>query len=94
MSKNLVDNANRRNKMPTTANTTMKAITPQTLSLIGFAASEWAGERINGSRHRSRYRQLIAAGLELHTNADLYAAAPRLEAALRQVINHARRAVR
>lgn len=72
----------------------MKAITPQTLSLIGFAASEWAGERINGSRHRRQYRQLIAAGLQLHSNADLYAAAPRLEAALRQVLHHARRAVR
>lgn len=71
----------------------MNRITPRTLSLIGFAASEWEGERINGSRHRRQYRQLIAAGLQLHTNANLYAAAPRLDAALRQVINHARKAV-
>lgn len=72
----------------------MNRISPRTLSLIGFAASEWAGERINGSRHRRQYRQLIAAGLQLHTNADLYAAAPKLKAALRQVLRHARRAVR
>lgn len=71
----------------------MNRISPRTLSLVGFAASEWAGERLNGSRHRRQYRQLIAAGLELHTNAGLYAAAPRLDAALRQVINHARKAV-
>ena len=72
----------------------MNRLNPRTLSLVGFAASEWAGERINGSRHRRQYRQLIAAGLELHSNADLYAAAPKLEAALRRVIDHARRAVR
>ena len=72
----------------------MNRLSPRTLSLVGFAASEWAGERLNGSRHRKQYRQLVAAGLQLHTNADLYAAAPKLEAALRRVISHARRVVR
>lgn len=72
----------------------MRPISARTLSLVGFAASEWASERINGSRHRRRYRQLITAGLHLHEHGELYAAAPRLEAALHQVIDHARRAVR
>lgn len=72
----------------------MKPISARTISLIGFAASEWASQQINGSRHRRRYRQLITAGLHLHEHGELYAAAPRLEAALHQVIDHARRAVR
>ena len=72
----------------------MNRISARTLSLVGFAASEWAGERLNGSRHRRQYQQLIAASLELHSNADLYAAAPKFKAALRRVIDHARRAVR
>lgn len=46
----------------------MKPITAQTISLIGFAASQWASAQINGSRHRRRYRELIAAGLHLHDN--------------------------
>lgn len=72
----------------------MPRITARTLSLVGFAASEWAGERLQSSSHPRRYRELVAAGLELHTNASLYAAAPRLEQALHQVIDQARRAVR
>lgn len=71
----------------------MKTLTPQMLSLVGFAASEWAGERVNGSRHRAQYRRLIAAGLELHTNATRYSAAPKIEVALREVIDRAVRAV-
>lgn len=71
----------------------MKRLSPELLSLVGFAASQWAEERVNGSRHRRRYRQLIAAGLELHQNAHQYAAAPRMEAALKRVIDHAVRAV-
>ena len=71
----------------------MKRLSPQLLSLVGFAASEWASERVNGSRHKAQYRRLIAAGLELHTNADRYAAAPRMEIALKRAIDHAVRAV-
>lgn len=71
----------------------MKRLSPQLLSLVGFAAAEWAGERVNGSRHKRQYRRLVAAGLEFHTNADRYAAAPRMEAALKRVIDHAVRAV-
>lgn len=71
----------------------MKRLSPQLLSLVGFAASQWAEERVNGSRHKRQYRRLVAAGLELHTNADRYSAAPRMEAALKRVIDHAVRAV-
>ena len=39
----------------------MNRLNPRTLSLVGFAASEWAGERINGSRHRRLVRNGIAA---------------------------------
>ena len=71
----------------------MKTISAQTISLIGFAASQWASAQMDGSRHRRRYRHLVTAGLHLHEHGELYAAAPKLEAALRQVINHARKAV-
>ena len=67
----------------------MKAIDGQTLSLIGFAASEWAKERVNGSRHRTHYRRLIVAGLTLHENGHLYAAAPRMRRALDLIARHA-----
>jgi hypothetical protein len=73
---------------------TMRPISARTLSLIGFAASEWASAQMTGSRHRRRYRQLITAGLHLHEHGELYAAAPRLEAALHQVIDDASKAVR
>lgn len=63
----------------------MKQLDPKTISLIGFAASQWAGERLNGSRHRQQYRRLVTAGLHLHEHGELYAAAPKLHRTLRAV---------
>jgi|694.fasta_scaffold34237_11 hypothetical protein len=67
----------------------MKTIDARTIALIGFAASQWAEERINGSRHSRRYRQLIAAGLALHQNGELYASAPKMRRALATIARHA-----
>jgi len=67
----------------------MKRISARTLSLVGFAASQWASERLNGSKHRRQYQQLIAAGLVLHEQPELYAAAPRMRRALATIARHA-----
>lgn len=67
----------------------MKPIDARTIALIGFAASQWASERINGSRHRRRYRQLITASLALHEQGELYAAAPKMRQALATIAKHA-----
>ena len=67
----------------------MKPINARTLSLIGFAASQWASERLNGSKHRRQYRELIAAGLALHESGELYASAPKMRRALATIAKHA-----
>jgi hypothetical protein len=67
----------------------MKPITARTLSLVGFAASQWASERLNGSRHKRRYRELITAGLALHESGELYASAPKMRRALATIAKHA-----
>lgn len=67
----------------------MKPLNARTLALVGFAASQWATERINGSRHRKQYRELVAAGLALHEHGELYASAPRMRRALATIAKHA-----
>ena len=67
----------------------MKPITARTLSLVGFAASQWASERLNGSKHRRQYRELVAAGLALHESGELYASAPKMRRALATIAKHA-----
>jgi len=62
------------------------------VSLIGFAASQWAEQQAgNGhnGRHKRRLRQLIVAGLEMHKRSELYAAAPDLLRSLQTVASHA-----
>lgn len=66
-----------------------KRISARTIALVGFAASQWASERLNGSRHRKQYRQLVAAGLVLHEQPELYASAPRMRRALTAIAKHA-----
>jgi hypothetical protein len=67
----------------------MKPLNARTIALVGFAASQWASERINGSRHKRRCRQLIAAGLALHESGELYASAPKMRRALATIAKHA-----
>lgn len=70
----------------------MKRINAPLISLIGFAASQWAEQQAgNGhnGKHKRRLRQLVVAGLELHTRSELYAAAPDLLRSLQTVAAHA-----
>lgn len=71
----------------------MKRLDPSLVSLIGFAASQWAehqaGNGNNGGKHKRRLRQLIAAGLEMHKRSELYASAPLLLRSLQRVATHA-----
>lgn len=71
----------------------MKRLDASLVSLVGFAASQWAQEQAsnghNGGNHKRRLRQIIAAGLEIHTRADLYASAPTLWRSLHKVASHA-----
>jgi hypothetical protein len=71
----------------------VKRIDASLVSLVGFAASEWAqqqaGNGHNGGKPNRRLRQLVAAGLEIHTRAELYASAPVLFRSLQRVATHA-----
>jgi hypothetical protein len=71
----------------------MKRLDAPLVSLIGFAAAQWAEEQTgnghNGGKHKRRLRQLVIAGLELHTRSELYAAAPDLLRSLQTVASHA-----
>jgi hypothetical protein len=68
----------------------MKRLDASLVSLVGFAASQWAEHQANnGSNHKRRLRQLVAAGLEIHTRSELYAAAPDLLRSLQRVASHA-----
>ncbi len=70
----------------------MKAIDAPLISLVGFAASQWAeqeaGNGHNG-KHRRRLMQIRDAGLELHIRSTLYASAPDLLRSLQTVAAHA-----
>lgn len=80
-------------------------LTPQLVSLVGFAASSYADQYlILLGEDDQRYTRLRSAGLRLHQQADLYAAAPRLHEVLASLIelfrdhdatelHHARRVV-
>jgi len=67
----------------------MKSPNPQLLALIGFAAVQWAQDRIGTSRHRAHYKRVIAAGLVVHEHCALYASAPRMRRALNTIAKHA-----
>jgi hypothetical protein len=71
----------------------MKAIDAPLISLVGFAASQWAeqeaGNGANNGRHRRRLMQIRDAGLELHIRSTLYASAPDLLRSLQTVAAHA-----
>ena len=71
----------------------MKRLDAPLVSLIGFAAAAWAEEQTgnghNGGKHKRRLRQLVIAGMELHTRSELYAAAPDLLRSLQTVASHA-----
>ncbi len=72
----------------------MKTPNPQLLSIVGFAASEWARQHINGSTHRAHYRRVIAAALTIHEQCELYAAAPRMQRSLNAIARHAAKMAR
>ena len=71
----------------------MKRLDASLVSLVGFAASQWAQEQEsnghNGGNPKRRLRQIVAAGLEIHTRAELYASAPVLLRSLQRVATHA-----
>jgi hypothetical protein len=71
----------------------MKRLDSSLVSLVGFAASQWAQEQEsnghNGGKPKRRLRQIVAAGLEIHTRAELYASAPVLLRSLQRVATHA-----
>jgi hypothetical protein len=72
----------------------MKRIDASLVSLVGFAASQWAEvQASNGSRHKRRLMQLREAALEMHVRSSLYASAPELLRALQRVASHASIAV-
>lgn len=72
----------------------MKRLDASLISLVGFAASQWAElQASNGSRHKRRLMQLHEAGLEIHVRSSLYASAPELPRALQRVASHASIAV-
>jgi hypothetical protein len=74
-------------------NGAMKAIDAPLISLVGFAASQWAeqeaGNGANNGKHRRRLMQIRDAGLELHIRSTLYASAPDLLRSLQTVAAHA-----
>ena len=72
----------------------MKTPDHKLLSIVGFAASEWAREHINGSSHRAHYRRVIAAALTVHENCELYASAPRMRRSLNAIARHAAKMAR
>ena len=72
----------------------MKTPNPQLLSIVGFAATEWAKQNINKSRHREHYRRVIAAGLVVHEHCELYAAAPKMRRSLNAIAKHAAKMAR
>ena len=72
----------------------MKQPDPKLLSIVGFAASEWAKEHINGSSHRAHYRRVISAALTVHENCELYAAAPKMRRSLSAIARHAAKMAR
>lgn len=62
-------------------------LTPQLVALVGFAASSYADQYlILLGEDNQRYTRLRSAGLRLHQQADLYAAAPHLHEALASLI--------
>lgn len=70
----------------------MERLDAPLISLVGFAASQWAEQQASNGhngKHKRRLRQLIVAGLELHTRSELYAAAPDLLRSLQTVAAHA-----
>jgi hypothetical protein len=68
----------------------MKSLDASLVSLVGFAASQWAEHQANnGSGHKRRLRQLVAAGMEIHQRSEIYAAAPALLRSLQTVAAHA-----
>jgi hypothetical protein len=68
----------------------VKRLDSSLVSLVGFAASQWAEHQANnGSNHKRRLRQLVAAGMEIHQRSELYAAAPALLRSLQRVADHA-----
>ena len=71
----------------------MKAIDAPLISLVGFAASQWAeqeaGNGNNNGKHRRRLMEVRDAGLELHIRSVLYASAPDLLRSLQTVAAHA-----
>jgi hypothetical protein len=67
----------------------MKSPDPQLFALIGFAAVQWAQDRIGTSRHRAHYKRVIAAGLVVHEHCALYASAPKMRRALETIARHA-----
>ena len=72
----------------------MKSPDPKIMSIVGFAASEWARQHINGSSHRAHYRRVIAAAITVHENCELYAAAPRMRRSLTAIAKHAQKMAR
>ena len=46
---------------------------------------------MNGSRYSAHYRRVIAAGLIVHENCELYADAPKMRRALSAIAKHASR---
>jgi hypothetical protein len=74
-------------------NAAMKAIDAPLISLVGFAASQWAeqeaGNGNNNGKHRRRLMEIRDAGLELHIRSTLYASAPDLLRSLQTVAAHA-----
>ena len=58
------------------------------MSIIGFAAVQWAQERITNSNHQAHYRRVIAAGLKVHEDCQLYASAPKMRRTLDAIAKH------
>jgi hypothetical protein len=62
-------------------------LTPQLVSLVGFAATAYADEYlVRLGENDRRYLRLRDAGLRVHQEADLLAAAPRLHEALASLL--------
>ena len=61
-------------------------LTPQLVAQVGFAASSYADQYILLGQSNRRYHTIREAGLRLHAQADLYAAAPQLQDALSSLV--------
>jgi hypothetical protein len=74
-------------------NSSVKPIDAPLISLVGFAASQWAeqeaGNGHNNGKHRRRLMEIRDAGLELHIRCALYASAPDMLRSLQTVAAHA-----